>query len=253
MVLRINDPWRCISDDPLPFNHYHPSTCLNGDCVQGVVILASHDCDFLVKVTALTGQFSSYGIGRVKSHTYRFPLPPGTNIITWCGDSGFRYHPFPKYADLSFPSRSVISFPNTLDSFRKTYELDPCHPYSYHPLDDGPGGSLPRSEQPVIVRVTDMHNKRSWYWFKPPQFVTLIANKGTPPSLLMLAKLAMGWDGMAHKDFNKSLCFPTPLIAQRYYALTHCSISSPVSSPTPPFHFFPFPSSDEEDEDNAGD
>ncbi len=128
MITRINDPWHCINDDPLPFNHHHPSTRLNGDCVQGVVILTSHDSDFSIKVTALTGPFSSYGIGRVKSHTYHFPLPPGTNIITWCSDSGFRYHPFPCYADLSYPSRSVISFPNTLDSLRKTYQLDHFHP-----------------------------------------------------------------------------------------------------------------------------
>jgi hypothetical protein len=31
--------------------------------------------------------------------------------------------------------------------------------------------------------VTDMHEKGSWYWFRPPQFITLMTNRGSPPPL----------------------------------------------------------------------
>jgi hypothetical protein len=109
MVLRMNDPWRCISENPLPFNHHHPSTCLNGDCVQGVVILTSHDSDFLIKVTALTGQFSSYGIGRVKSHTYCFSLPSGTTLSPGVVTVDFDITLFPNMP--TFPSHPDQSYP----------------------------------------------------------------------------------------------------------------------------------------------
>jgi hypothetical protein len=73
--------------------------------------------------------------------------------------------------------------------------------------------------------------------------VTLLANRGTVPSLWLLAKLAMGWDGFIHSDFRSSLSLPASFHSHRYYAIIHGLSHSP--GPSPPPYFSPFPSDDD--------
>ena len=80
MVISVGDPWTCLHD-PLYPNHHHPSTALNGDCVQGIVVLTSTISCFPIKVTNVV-DYNIFGVGKIRSNTYSFLLHPGMNIIT---------------------------------------------------------------------------------------------------------------------------------------------------------------------------
>jgi hypothetical protein len=84
-------------------------------------------------------------------------------------------------------------------------------------------------------------------WEGSPSCVTLIANKGSPPSLWALAKMAMGGDGFDHAAFSSSpLSLPPYLYEHRFIAILNTCVMFPAYAP----HVPPVtpPSSDDEEE-----
>jgi hypothetical protein len=69
-VLEMPSPWWCIQSS-YPFNHHHPSTPLNGDCVTGIVLLTSEYSRFPIKVTFVT-EYDASGLGKLMSLLYYF-------------------------------------------------------------------------------------------------------------------------------------------------------------------------------------
>jgi hypothetical protein len=185
-------------------------------------------------VTFVT-EYDDSGLGKLRSYTYCITLNPGVNIISWCTDSGFVYDSFPQPPLLlqHRPLQTSLSFPNYLDGMRKTLVLSSVHPFPYVPLVDAEG-ELPHSEQPIPIRMTSMLNTEKG-WEGSPSCVTLIANKGNPPSLWALAKLAMGGDGFDHAAFSFSpLSLPPHLYEHRFISILNTSVMSPPSAPHVP-------------------
>jgi hypothetical protein len=121
---------------------------------------------------------------------------------------------------------------------RKTYVLSPEFPFPYIPLSDMEN-DLPHSEQPIPIKMTTMFNIES-EWVGSPSCVTLLANKGRPPSLWALAKLAMGGDGFNHAAFSSSsLSLPPYLFEHRFISILNTPVDFPPRVPhippvTPP-------------------
>jgi hypothetical protein len=190
-------------------------------------------------VTFVT-EYNDSGLGKLRPYTYCITLNLGVNFIAWCTDSGFVYDPFPQPPLLlqHRPYQTSLSFPNFLDGLWKTYELSSVFPFPYILLVDAEG-NLPHSEQPIPIRMTSMLSTDN-EWEGSPSCVTLIANKGNPPSLWALAKLAMGGDGFDHAAFSSSpLSFPPHIYKHRYISILNTSVRFPPLAPhippvTPP-------------------
>jgi hypothetical protein len=182
-------------------------------------------------VTFVT-DYNAVGIGKLRSYTYCITLTPGVNIISWCTVSGFAHDPFPQLSLLlqHRPSHTSLSFPNFLDGLRKTYVLSSVFPFPYIPLSDAED-NLPHSEQPIPIRMTSMLTTEN-EWVGSPSCVTLVANKGNPPSLWALAKIAMGGDGFNHAAFSSSpLSLPPHLYKHRLISILNTSVIFPPHSP----------------------